>query len=34
MINYDVAVIGAGPVGSTFARYIADKGYNVVMFEQ
>jgi len=34
MKNYDVAVIGAGPVGSTFARCIADKGFNVVMFER
>ena len=34
MKKYDVAVVGAGPVGSTFARYIADKGYEVVMFER
>ncbi|MFZ0441593.1 MAG: NAD(P)/FAD-dependent oxidoreductase [Methanobacterium sp.] len=34
MKKYDVAVVGAGPIGSTFARYIADEGYKVVMFER
>ena len=34
MKKYDVAVIGAGPVGSTVARYIANEGYDVVMFER
>jgi len=34
MKKYDVAVVGAGPVGSTVARYIADEGYDVVMFER
>jgi digeranylgeranylglycerophospholipid reductase len=34
MKKYDVAVVGAGPVGSTFARYIADEGFNVVMLEK
>ncbi len=34
MKKYDVAVVGAGPIGSTFARYIADEGYKVAMFER
>ena len=34
MKTYDVAVVGAGPIGSTFARYVADEGYKVVMFER
>jgi digeranylgeranylglycerophospholipid reductase len=34
MKKYDVAVVGAGPVGSTVARYIADEGYDVVMLER
>jgi digeranylgeranylglycerophospholipid reductase len=34
MKNYDVAVIGAGPVGSTFARYAAEKGLKVAIFEK
>ena len=34
MKKYDVAVVGAGPVGSTFARYIADQGFKVVMLER
>lgn len=34
MKHYDVAVVGAGPVGATFARYMADKGFNVAMLEK
>ncbi|MGZ7116831.1 MAG: geranylgeranyl reductase family protein [Methanobacterium sp.] len=34
MKDYDVAVIGAGPIGSTFARYVAEKGLNVAIFEK
>jgi digeranylgeranylglycerophospholipid reductase len=34
MKKYDVAVVGAGPVGSTFARYIADEGYDVLILER
>ena len=34
MRDYDVAVIGGGPVGSTFARNIAEKGLNVAIFEK
>jgi geranylgeranyl reductase family protein len=34
MMDYDVAVVGAGPVGSTFARYVAEKGLNVAIFEK
>ena len=34
MKNYDVAVVGAGPVGSTFARYAAEKGLKVAIFDK
>ncbi len=34
MKNYDVAVVGAGPVGSTFANYMANEGYRVVILEK
>lgn len=34
MKNYDVAVVGAGPVGSTFARYMAEKGFKVAILEK
>lgn len=34
MNEYDVAVVGAGPVGSTFARYVAEKGLKVAIFEK
>jgi digeranylgeranylglycerophospholipid reductase len=34
MKNYDVAVVGSGPVGSTFARYVAEDGYDVVILEK
>ncbi len=34
MKDYDIAVVGAGPVGSTFARYVAEKGLNVAIFEK
>ncbi|WP_286244011.1 FAD-dependent oxidoreductase [Methanobacterium ferruginis] len=34
MKDYDVAVVGAGPVGSTFARYMAEKGFNVAILEK
>jgi digeranylgeranylglycerophospholipid reductase len=34
MNKYDVVIVGAGPVGSTFARYIANEGFNVVMLER
>lgn len=34
MKKYDIAVVGAGPVGSTFARYVADNGLDVVMVEK
>ena len=29
-----MAVVGAGPVGSTFARYMAEKGFNVAILEK
>ena len=31
---YDVAVIGAGVIGSATAYYIAKRGANVVLLEQ
>ena len=34
MKDYDIAVVGAGPVGSTFARYAAEKGLKVAIFEK
>lgn len=34
MKDYDVAVVGAGPVGSTFARHAAEKGLKVAIFEK
>lgn len=34
MKKYDVAVVGAGPIGSTFARYVADDGFDVVILEK
>jgi digeranylgeranylglycerophospholipid reductase len=34
MADYDVLVVGAGPVGSTFARHMAEKGYDVAILEK
>ncbi len=34
MKDYDVAVVGAGPVGTTFARYVAEKGLKIAIFEK
>jgi digeranylgeranylglycerophospholipid reductase len=34
MTNYDIAVVGAGPVGSTFARYATENGLEVAMLEK
>ncbi|MGQ4832545.1 MAG: geranylgeranyl reductase family protein [Candidatus Asgardarchaeia archaeon] len=34
MQEYDVAIIGGGPAGLTAARFIAEKGYSVVVFEE
>jgi len=32
--NYDVAIIGGGPAGSTAAIYLADYGFKVCLFEK
>ncbi len=34
MKNYEVVVVGAGPVGSTYARYMAEKGFKVAILEK
>ncbi|AEG17334.1 geranylgeranyl reductase family protein [Methanobacterium paludis] len=34
MSNYDIVVVGAGPVGSTFARYMAEEGFKVGIMER
>lgn len=34
MKDYDVAVVGSGPVGSTLARYMAEEGFKVVILEK
>ena len=33
MTDYDVIVVGAGPVGSTYAYHMARKGYDVAIFD-
>ncbi len=33
-MKYDVAIVGAGPIGSFIAKEIASIGYNVVIFEE
>ncbi|MFW9954851.1 MAG: FAD-dependent oxidoreductase, partial [Candidatus Thorarchaeota archaeon] len=30
---YDIAVVGAGPAGSTAARYLAAQGYKVALID-
>ena len=32
--NFDVAIIGGGPAGSSAATYLVQKGYSVVVFEK
>ena len=34
MSDYDVLIVGAGPVGSRAARQLADSGYRVAVFEK
>lgn len=33
MTDYDVIVVGAGPIGSTYAYHMANEGYNVAIFD-
>jgi geranylgeranyl reductase family protein len=33
-MNYDVIVVGAGPAGSTAAKYLAEKGFNVLLVDK
>lgn len=33
-MTYDVLIVGAGPVGSTFARHMAEKGFKVGIIEK
>ncbi|MEN6593187.1 MAG: NAD(P)/FAD-dependent oxidoreductase, partial [Methanobacterium sp.] len=33
-MTYDVLIVGAGPVGTTFARYMAEKGFKVGIIEK
>lgn len=33
MTDYDIIVVGAGPIGSTYAYKMAKKGYNVAMYD-
>ena len=33
-MSYDLLIVGAGPVGTTFARYMAEKGFKVGIIEK
>ncbi|MDQ1280252.1 MAG: NAD(P)/FAD-dependent oxidoreductase [Thermoproteota archaeon] len=33
-MDYDVTIIGAGPVGSTAAKVLADNGFNILILEE
>ncbi|MEM2407130.1 MAG: FAD-dependent oxidoreductase, partial [Sulfolobales archaeon] len=34
LAKVDVAVVGAGPSGMTAAKYLAERGFKVVIFER
>ncbi|MBU7046285.1 MAG: NAD(P)-binding protein, partial [Theionarchaea archaeon] len=34
MLMYDVIVCGGGPAGLTFSRYVAEKGFTVLVLEK
>ncbi len=33
MTNHDIIIVGAGPIGSTYAYKMAEKGYDVALFD-
>ena len=33
-MNYEVAIIGAGPAGSTAAKFLSEKGVKVILIDK
>lgn len=33
-MNYDISIVGCGPVGATLANLLGDFGYSVAIFEK